>query len=251
MLAFPNAKINLGLNVTGSRPDGYHTIETVLIPIGFSDILEIVPSSGQEAEFDASGLEIPGRKEENLCLAAYDLLTSEYGISGIRMHLHKVIPSGAGLGGGSSDAAFAIRMLNDVFSLAMTDDRMRELAGRLGSDCAFFVGNQPVFASGRGDLFEPVEIHLPGFTVVLVIPPVHVSTAEAYKLVENKKPAERIPDILKAHPAEWRHRLVNDFEGPVMQRYPVIAQVRDGLFADRVPAPGIFKGMTVWKGKMA
>jgi len=270
MLAFPNAKINLGLNVTGIRADGFHDIETMLFPVSFRDILEIMPSGDQQVEFRQSGLTIPGKTDENLSLRAYQLIKSGFKIPAVRMHLHKVIPMGAGLGGGSSDAAFTIKLLNDLFSLALTPQQMMDHAGKLGSDCAFFIGNKPVFATGRGDRFEPVELNLAGYTIVIVVPPVHVSTVEAYEQVTVKKPAGSLLAIMKASPREWRDLLVNDFEGPIFHRYPEIGQIKKKLYAagavyasmsgsgsaiyglfDRLPPDlNSFTGCITWTGKL-
>ena len=271
MLAFPNAKINLGLNVTGARPDGFHDIETVLFPVTFRDVLEIIPSGEQPDEFQHSGLTIPGKVEENLCIRAYTLLKDELLIPTIRMHLHKVIPMGAGLGGGSSDAASAIKLLNDLFSLALSPLQMMQYAHKLGSDCEFFIENKPVFASGRGDQFETVVLNLEGYCIAIVIPPIHVSTAEAYEKIAINKPVESIQAILKVSPGEWKDRLVNDFEGSVFQRHPEILQIKEkmyaagavyasmsgsgsavyGLFDQQLPDLNSFNGCITWSGKMS
>ncbi len=271
MLAFPNAKINLGLNVTGIRPDGFHDIETVIFPVAFRDILEIVPSGERQPEFRHSGLDIPGKLDDNLCLRAYHLIQSGFQIPPVRMHLHKVIPPGAGVGGGSSDAAFAIKVLNDLFSLEMTPLQMMDYAGKLGSDCPFFIGNKPVFASGRGDQFEPFNLKMEGYTIVIIIPPVQVSTAVAYEQVVVKKPVESLRTILKASPGEWKTRLVNDFEGSVFKRYPGILGIKEklysggavyasmsgsgsavyGLFDSLLPELNSFTDCRIWTGKLS
>jgi 4-diphosphocytidyl-2-C-methyl-D-erythritol kinase len=271
MLDFPNAKINLGLNITGIRADGFHDIETILFPVAFRDILEIVPSGKQKVEFRHSGLTIPGKAEENLCLRAYHLIRSGFQIPAVRMHLHKVIPMGAGLGGGSSDAASVIKLLNDLFSLAMTPLQMMDYAGKLGSDCAFFIDNKPVFATGRGDQFVPLKLNLTNYSIVIVIPPFHVGTTEAYERVSIKKPVESILTILKASPGDWKDRLVNDFEGSVFQRYPGILQIKEnlytagavyasmsgsgsavyGLFDQVLPDLNFFTGCTIWTRKFS
>jgi 4-diphosphocytidyl-2-C-methyl-D-erythritol kinase len=270
MLAFPNAKINLGLNVTGIR-GRFHDIETVLFPVAFRDVLEIIPSGEQSDEFNHSGLAIPGKVEENLCIRAYTLLKNEFQIPKIRMHLYKVIPMGAGLGGGSSDAAFAIKLLDELFSLALSPSQMTQYASKLGSDCAFFIENKPVFATGRGDQFEPVDLNLDGYSIAIIIPPIHVSTAQAYEKVSMNKPVESIRVILKASPNEWRGRLVNDFEGSVFQQHPEILQIKEkiyaagavyasmsgsgsavyGLFDQNLPDLNSFKGCITWSGKMS
>jgi 4-diphosphocytidyl-2-C-methyl-D-erythritol kinase len=271
MLAFPNAKINLGLNVTGILPDGFHEIETVIVPIAFHDILEIVASNNQSFDFQTSGLTIPGTAENNLCIRAYKLLKDEFKIPGVRMHLHKIIPMGAGLGGGSSDAACTIRLLNDVFSLALSPSQMMQYANRLGSDCSFFIKNIPCFAYGKGDQFETIDMNLAGFSVVLVIPPVHVSTAKAYGLVETKKPAENIKAILKKLPSLWKDQLVNDFENPVFLLHHEILRIKEtlykegaiyasmsgsgssvyGLFDRLLPDLDSFRGCITWSWKLS
>jgi 4-diphosphocytidyl-2-C-methyl-D-erythritol kinase len=271
MLAFPNAKINLGLNVTGKRTDGFHDIETVIFPVAFRDVLEILPSGEQPVDFQHSGLTIPGKMEDNLCLRAYHLLKSGFQIPAIRMHLHKMIPMGAGLGGGSSDAAFTIKLLNELFSLSLDPSQMMQYSCKLGSDCAFFIENKPVFATGRGDQFAPIKLNLSGYSIVIVIPPVHVGTAEAYEKVVVKKPLESILSILKSPPGEWKDRLVNDFEDSVFQRYPGIPEIKEklyaegavyasmsgsgsavyGLFDQSLPDLNSFAGCTTWTGRLS
>ena len=271
MLVFPNAKINLGLHVTGILSDGFHDIETVILPVAFRDILEIVPSGEQKMEFCQSGLTIPGKSNDNLCLRAYQLIRSGFHIPQVRIHLHKMIPPGAGLGGGSSDAASAIKLLNDLFSLAMTPSQMMDYAGELGSDCPFFIGNKPVFASGRGDQFEPIDLNLAGYSIAIVIPPVHINTSDAYKQIIVKKPVESLRYILKTDPGEWKNRLVNDFEDPVFKRYPGIGEIKDklysagavyssmsgsgsavfGLFDQPLPDLNSFPDCIIWTGKLS
>jgi 4-diphosphocytidyl-2-C-methyl-D-erythritol kinase len=271
MLAFPNAKINLGLNVTGARPDGFHDIETVIIPIAFRDILEIIVSGDDSFNFQTSGLRIPGNVEDNLCFRAYRLFKDEFKIPGVRMHLHKVIPMGAGLGGGSSDAAFTIRLLNDIFSLTLNPVQLMKYAERLGSDCSFFIENISGFANGKGDQFEAIELSLAGYYVVIVVPPVHLSTKEAYRQVGNKQPAENIKAILRTPLDQWKNHLIYDFETPVFLRYPEILGIKEalynegavyasmsgsgssvyGLFDRILPDLGSFKGCLTWTEKLS
>ena len=270
MLVFPNAKINLGLNITGIRTDGFHDIETEMIPIALCDALEIISSDGKKVEFRSSGLLIPGNEKENLCIQAYTLLKEEFHIPAVKIHLHKVIPMGAGLGGGSSDAAWSLKLLNAIFNLNLTANRLLDYARLLGSDCAFFIENIPVFATGKGDQFEKVPLNLQGYSIAVIVPPVHVSTAEAYKTVSVKKPAEDIRYIMKEHPREWKDRLINDFEGPVFQRYSILKKIKGdlynagavyasmsgsgsavfGLFERRLPEMGAFAGCYTWTGKL-
>jgi 4-diphosphocytidyl-2-C-methyl-D-erythritol kinase len=232
MLAFPNAKINLGLNITGSRADGFHDIETGIIAVNFRDILEIVPIDKNVVLFESSGLTIPGKSEDNLCLRAYYLLKENFDIPGVKIHLHKVIPMGAGLGGGSSDAAFTIRMLNELFFLNLDADGMMRYASQLGSDCAFFINNAPVVAIGKGDQFETLKPELKGYSVIIVIPSIHVSTAEAYANVEVKNPLENIRSILLSSPVAWKDRLINDFEVPVFRKHEEIKAIKEKLYSE-------------------
>ena len=176
MICFPNCKINLGLHVTEKRSDGFHNIETVFYPVPLHDILEII-KYGSKNSFESSGIDIPGNSSSNLVLRAYELLKKDFDLSPVQIHLHKIIPIGAGLGGGSSDAAFAIKILNELFFLKMSDAEMMRYASRLGSDCAFFIENKPVFASGKGDEFNNIKIDLSGYTICLVKPDISVNTA--------------------------------------------------------------------------
>lgn len=228
MIAFPNAKINIGLNVTSRRPDGYHNLETIFYPIKIYDALEIIKSD--QISFNSSGLGIPGRVEDNLCLKGYDLLKKDFDLPPVDIHLHKHIPIGAGLGGGSADAAFFIKLLNQEFNLGLDAEQMRGYARQLGTDCAFFIESKPVYAFGKGDEFEPVTLDLSAYHLVLVMPPAHVSTAEAYRGV-TPKPAE---GPLQGHVtfpvAEWRYIIKNDFEESVFKNHAVIRGVKAALY---------------------
>lgn len=246
MITFPNSKINLGLSVTAKRPDGFHNIETVLYPYNLCDILEIVLTGGEEIVFTASGLPVPGNLNTNLCLKAAHLLVSGKGHllqsysrhagspvdRGLRIHLHKAVPPGAGLGGGSSDGAYVIRMLNDLLHLGLSVPEMQQFAAQLGSDSPFFIYNKPVFASGRGDQFSLLDLDLTKYQIVVITPPIHVSTPEAYTLITPAKPAQSIKEIIQLPVSQWRGRLVNDFEEPVFARYPLIREAKEKLYAD-------------------
>ncbi|MGA3014765.1 MAG: 4-(cytidine 5'-diphospho)-2-C-methyl-D-erythritol kinase [Bacteroidales bacterium] len=270
MLVFPNAKINLGLKVTGIRPDGFHNIETVLFPISFCDVLEINLSENLPFEFNVSGMIISGKDQDNLCVRAYNHLKKIYDLPNVRMHLHKVIPMGAGLGGGSSDAAFTIKLLNDLFTLALSDLQMQQYASQLGSDCSFFIDDLPCFAFGKGDKFESVNLNLKGYSLVIVIPPVRVSTMDAYKVVEVKKQDQDIRMILETSPLTWKNILSNDFEAPIFQLHPEIRHIKEdlykagavyasmsgsgsavyGLFDRKIPELNSFPGCKIWTGRI-
>jgi 4-diphosphocytidyl-2-C-methyl-D-erythritol kinase len=228
MVVFPHCKINLGLQIVSKRDDGYHTINTCFFPIPWTDILEIIKAD--KFSFSNSGLQIPGNQEDNLCIKAFQLLQREYDLAPVQMHLHKVIPTGAGLGGGSSDAAFALRTLNSIFNLELSTQQLRSYASKLGSDCSFFVEDKPMMGSSRGEILTEVSVSLKGMHLVLVKPEIHVATAEAYAGVKPKLPQVSLPEILSLPIAEWKGMLVNDFEESVFQKYPIIAQIKERMY---------------------
>lgn len=230
MITFPNAKINIGLHITARRPDGYHDIETLFYPISLNDILEIVPASGKETTLSVTGIAVGGETEDNLVMRAYRLLQRLYDLPPVEMHLHKIIPFGAGLGGGSSDAAFALRMLRDLFALPLSDDDLARQASKLGADCPFFIYNRPLMATGIGDCFSPIDFSLRGKYIVLVKPPVSVATAEAYSRVVPALPAQSLREKLSSPIDKWRNNIVNDFERSVFPAHPRIAAVKQQLY---------------------
>jgi 4-diphosphocytidyl-2-C-methyl-D-erythritol kinase len=228
MVAFPPCKINLGLNVLRKRSDGYHDIETCFYPVPWSDILEVIPSD--EFLFSTSGNAIPGEEHDNLCVKAYRMMQAVYSLPPVKIHLHKVIPTGAGLGGGSSDAAWTLRLLNDIFALKLEKDVLREYASRLGSDCSFFIDDIPMIGSGRGEMLAPVKISLKGKYLVIVKPEVHVSTAQAYLGIMPMEPRLRLTDVLGMPMSEWKALLANDFEKTVAVKFPVIGEIKERLY---------------------
>jgi len=238
MLIFPNAKINIGLNIIDRRDDGYHNLETVFYPINIKDALEIVVAD--ELSFESSGLEIPGRVEDNLCIKGYHLLKKDFDLPPVKIHLHKNIPIGAGLGGGSADAAFFVRLVNQNFNLGMTDDRMIGYARQLGADCAFFIKNKPMFAFEKGDEFESIRLDLSKYKIVLVMPAVHVSTAEAYRGVTPAPVKESLMDLIYEPVSEWKKFIKNDFEASVFKNHPEIRGVKAALYQ----AGAIFASMS-------
>ncbi len=232
MIRFPNAKINIGLNITRRRADGYHDIETVFYPIGWKDALEIVPSeqSNEGCSYHGSGLNIDCSPEKNLVFKAYALLKNDFPLPPVDIYLHKVIPYGAGLGGGSSDAASMLLLLNEWANLGLTLDELAVYASKLGADCSFFIYNKPLFAQGIGNLFEPLELSLAGYYLVLVKPPVFVSTAEAYASVTPTLPEVSLKELLKMPVREWKGRVNNDFEESVFARSPLIREIKEQLY---------------------
>ncbi len=231
MVQFPNCKINLGLHITSKRADGFHNIETVFYPVELKDILEIIVSN--DFEFSSTGIAIPGDASSNLCIKAYQLLKKDLPeIPAIRMHLHKHIPMGAGLGGGSADGAFTLLLLNEKFRLNLSTEQLINYAAVLGSDCPFFILNKPVFATGRGEILAPINLDLSNYSFVLVHPGIHVNTKWAFEQIQPKIPAISIKEIIQLPIEEWKLYIQNDFEAPIMQQHPEIAEIKNALYAD-------------------
>ena len=226
MIVFPNCKINLGLNILGKRTDGFHDLETVFFPLGLHDVLEILPFPNHTIQFTVTGLS-PGRAEDNLCMKAFTLLKKEYPhLPQINMHLHKAIPTGSGLGGGSADGAFTLRLLNEQFNLSISQRKMRDFALRLGSDCPFFLINKPCLATGRGEVLEPVNLSLTGYKILLINPGIHIHTTEAFKQVRPALPVKKIKEIIQQPVQTWKDELENDFEKIVFRKYPELEKVK-------------------------
>lgn len=229
MVWFPHAKINLGLQIIRKRIDGYHDIETCFYPVGWKDILEIIPA--RNGKFTSTGIKISGAVEDNLCVKAYRLLKKDFDIPPVHIHLHKIIPMGAGLGGGSSDAAFTLKGLNDLFELQIPTERLHIYASQLGSDCAFFLYDHPMIAAGKGDelkVFKPYDLNK--YEVIIIYPGIHVPTAAAYAGVEPESNRGSIEEILVKEPGYWKDNLINDFERSVIKKYSDIGKVKNRLY---------------------
>lgn len=238
MLSYPGCKINIGLHIAGKRDDGYHDIESIFLPLPLSDLLEIVRNDSPGAPpvlFSSSGLTIPGEDAENLCVKAVYLIKKEIpDLPPIRIHLHKVVPMGAGLGGGSADGAFTLNMLNQLFSLDIRPEKLAELALELGSDCPFFLFNKPAYCTGRGEIIRPVTLNLHGYQLLLINPGIHVPTGWAFRQLatqKNSKPFTSPEPLNTAIPSpdQWNQLFVNDFEEPVFEAHPSIAQIKQQL----------------------
>ncbi|SNR69001.1 4-diphosphocytidyl-2-C-methyl-D-erythritol kinase [Hymenobacter mucosus] len=229
MLVFPNAKLNLGLYITSQRPDGFRNLESVFVPLPWTDALEVV--SAAETTLSLTGIPIPGEPSTNLCLRAYELLKADFTLPPVHLHLHKVVPIGAGLGGGSGDAAFALRALNELFELALPPETLEAYARRLGSDCAFFVRNKPVFAYEKGDVFEDISLNLTDTACKVVYPNMHISTAEAYARVQPRTPRHDLRAALVQPVETWRETISNDFEDALTPYYPVLGEIKQALYA--------------------
>ena len=228
MICFPNAKINLGLHVVEKREDGYHNIETVFYPIPLRDALEIVPAS--DFSFTQVGLTLDSRSEDNLVMKAFNLFRKNYDIQPVSVFLKKAIPFGAGLGGGSADAAFMFKLLNEYTSQNLSDETLEKMAVEIGADCPFFIQNKPVIASGIGNIFKSIALSLKGYTLCIIKPTLFVSTKEAYALVKPAKPSIPLQEIIQMPVKEWKHHLRNDFEPGVCQKYPVISEIKAYLY---------------------
>ena len=232
MITFPNAKINLGLNIVEKRPDGYHNLETIFYPIPLQDALEITPWEGGERKYKLaqSGIQIAGDDEHNLVVKAYKLLDNLHNLPPIEINLLKHIPSGAGLGGGSADAAFMLCMLNQHFQLNIPNEQLEVYAAQLGADCAFFVENKPTFAEGIGNIFSPIELSLKGYKLLLVKPDIFVSTRDAFAQIKPKRPTISLKEVAKMPIEAWKTYMVNDFEESVFPQFPAIANIKALLY---------------------
>ena len=232
MLVFPNAKLNLGLYVTQRRPDGFHTLESVFVPLPWTDALELLPAeAGQPTHLTLSGRPIPGDLATNLCVRAYELLQADFPrLPPVRLYLHKIVPIGAGLGGGSADAAFVLKAANDLFDLNLSVEVLESYARRLGSDCAFFIQNRPVLAVEKGDVFEEINLNMKGANCVVVYPNLHISTAEAYARISPQPPPHPLRAALAQPMSTWRDTVSNDFETALTPGYPVLAEIKQQLY---------------------
>ncbi|PCH68491.1 MAG: 4-(cytidine 5'-diphospho)-2-C-methyl-D-erythritol kinase [Bacteroidales bacterium] len=271
MLRFPNAKINIGLNIVEKRTDGFHNIETIFYPIPLADGLEISDSDNKNKyNFKSSGIPINIDDKDNIVCKAFDLLHAKHSIPSTNIHLHKNIPFGAGLGGGSSDAAFMIKMLNEQYKLRIPSNSMENLAGQLGSDCSFFIDNKPVFAEGKGDIFSEADIKLSGYHILLVKPNIHISTPEAYSNITPSCPSKSLKELILNPIENWKHLIFNDFENSIFPNHPELKEIKNklynmgaiyasmsgsgssifGIFRDEQKCPKIWNDYFFWTGTL-
>ena len=229
MIVFPNAKINIGLNVVSKREDGFHNLETIFYPIKLSDALEF--AEADETCLSNSGIQIDSDQKDNLIIKAYEILKANFNLPNLKFHLHKIIPFGAGLGGGSSDAAFTLKMLNEYFNLGLSLVELEDYAGQIGADCPFFIRNKPTFATGIGNIFQNIELDLADYEIIILKPNIAVSTPEAYKNVIPRNPKYRLTEIVKTPIDGWKNLIVNDFEKSVYAKYPQIAELKQLLYS--------------------
>lgn len=228
MVTFPNAKINIGLNITEKRTDGFHNIESVFYPVPCRDVLELIDSKSNS--FTSYGIDIPGESTGNLCLKAYNLLKVDFDLPSYDFHLLKSIPIGAGLGGGSADGAFTLKLLNQLNKLNLSNQQLENYAKKLGSDCAFFIENKPKYCIEKGDVFEDINLNLSGKYLVLINPNIHISTAEAYANVKPQKPTKNLKEIIKQPIETWKELVINDFEKSLFPKYPIIENIKQKLY---------------------
>ena len=238
MIVFPNCKINLGLNIIRKREDGYHDLETIFLPISFTDVLEIIISENKttgvlhlEGVGHLAVTGLPVNADDNLCIKAYNLLKQDFpDLPPVKMHLHKVIPIGAGLGGGSSDAAFTLQLLNEKFKLKVKIEQLIDYALRVGSDCPFFIINDPCFATSRGEILQPINIDLTNYKILIVNPGIHIDTKWAFSKVVPHERKISIKEIVTQPIETWKDQLQNDFELPVFTAYPEIKKIKNDLY---------------------
>jgi len=272
MVTFPICKINIGLNILRKRNDGFHDIETVFYPVQLCDILEVIerPVNSNLSMFNNTGLVIDSSVEKNLCVKAFRLLQADFKLPEVVIHLHKIIPFGAGLGGGSSDAAYTITSINKLFSLGLNEKEMCNYASQIGSDCAFFISSQPSIASGRGEILENLKISLSGWHIILIKSEIHISTAEAYSGVSPKIPNSRLADNVMLPIERWKDFIFNDFENHLFEKYSQLDEIKNklyeigavyaamsgsgstifGLFRDRIELNNEFNDCFVWNGEL-
>jgi 4-diphosphocytidyl-2-C-methyl-D-erythritol kinase len=244
MIVFPNSKINLGLRILRKRSDNYHDLETIFYPLPLRDILEILPLKKPNREnilFSKSGFFIEGENSNNLCIKAYRLLKKDFpGVTPVQIHLHKSVPAGAGLGGGSADAAFTLKLLDRMFALGLSETDLITYASQLGSDVAFFIINKPSYATGRGEHLEPIELDLSSYKFVIVNPGIHINTGQAFLYVHPSEPERNIKDIIREPVERWKDSLYNDFEKTAFKQYPGIVDIKDRLYV----AGALYASMT-------
>jgi 4-diphosphocytidyl-2-C-methyl-D-erythritol kinase len=230
VILFPNCKINLGLYVTGKRPDGYHELKTGFYPIPFYDVLEVIAQpDNRETSLSLSGISIDPKN--NSCLNAYGLLKKDFPqLPPVQIHLHKAIPAGGGLGGGSADGAFMLKLLNEKFTLNVGTETLLQYAAQLGSDCPFFIQNTPCVASGRGEILEPIKLDLSDYKIVVVNPGIHVATGWAFSQIKFQNPELPLVKILQLPVTKWKDLLVNVFEMPILRAHPAIKEIKDTLY---------------------
>ncbi|MBX7263220.1 MAG: 4-(cytidine 5'-diphospho)-2-C-methyl-D-erythritol kinase [Chitinophagaceae bacterium] len=231
MIVFPNCKINLGLNIISKREDGFHNLETIFYPLMIKDCLEILPTHKKENNFTITGIPINVDSSQNICSKAWQLLKLNFPqLPNIQLHLHKTIPTGAGLGGGSANGAFTLQLLNKLFQLQLTTNQLINFALQLGSDCPFFIINTPCYSTSRGEQLQPINLSLSNYYFVIVNPQIHINTATAFSTIQPIKPQKSVSEIIHQPIETWKEDLVNDFEKNIFLQYPAIEKIKINLY---------------------
>ncbi len=268
MIFFSNAKINIGLNVVSKRDDGFHNIETIIYPIGLSDVIEI--NTSEKFELINTGIAVNDKIENNLCYKAYNLLQQKHDLPPIKIHLQKIVPFGAGLGGGSSNASFILKAVNELFGLQLSNEKLKTYASQIGSDCTFFIENKPAIATQKGDILEYIDLNLSEYTIVIIYPNIIINTTLAYKNANPKMPDISLKESIKFPVNKWKEKIKNDFEKSIFKQYPVIKNIKEklykkgaayaslsgsgssvyGIFEKDINLESEFKEFFYWKSKM-
>jgi 4-diphosphocytidyl-2-C-methyl-D-erythritol kinase len=231
MLSFPNCKINIGLNITHKREDGFHDLETIFYPIyNYKEALEIIEA--KEFSIKTTGTNLQIDVEANIVTKAFRIIKNEYKIPNIKIHLHKTLPFGAGLGGGSADASFMLQLLNKNFELNISEEQLLNFALQLGSDCPFFIKNKPMYAQGRGEIFEEINLNLAGKFICVITPNMHISTADAFKNIKPNIPKQNLKNLVEQPIQNWQDTIVNDFEKTVFIAHPKLTLIKKNLYAN-------------------
>jgi 4-diphosphocytidyl-2-C-methyl-D-erythritol kinase len=232
VVTFPNCKINLGLHILRKRGDGFHDLETVFYPIPLTDALEVIHKTNNQktVSFTSSGIVIDGKDEDNICIKAYELLKKDFDLPPVKIHLHKTIPIGAGLGGGSSDGSFMLLLLNKKFSLNISEEKLIEYALQLGSDCPFFIKNKVCYATQRGEKLTPISLDLSGYKIVLINPGIHINTSWAFSQIHPTENRTSILEIIQEPVKNWKEKLSNDFEKAVFKHHSAIKKIKEELY---------------------
>ncbi len=232
MIFFPNCKINLGLHILRKRTDGFHDLETVFYPIPYYDALEIIETDSEETILTTSGIDIGSNPAENICLKAYHLLDQDFVLPPVKIHLHKAIPIGAGLGGGSADGTFTLLLLNKKFGLNIPAEKLAQYALQLGSDCPFFVKNKPSYATQKGEILEAINLDLSLYKIALINPQININTGWAFSQIQPKESRKSILEIIQQPIDSWKNDLVNDFEDPIFEQFPQVKETKEQLYKD-------------------
>lgn len=240
MISFPNCKINLGLNILRKREDDYHDLETVFYPLPLNDVLEVITNNSKtsnptsvnsKVRFSTTGLPINGSEGKNLCVKAYEMLKEDFPtMPPVQIYLHKAIPIGAGLGGGSADGSFTLKILNEKYQLRLSTEQLLDYALRLGSDCPFFILNEASLATGRGEFLHKIDVNLSSYSFLLINPGIHISTPWAFKQLVPSFPAKSIREIIHQPVSSWKENLANDFEKPIFDHYPELGKIKSALY---------------------